>query len=126
MALTFTTTIPGTAGPLQPSSWGLSATPAKFFDVEGESMIIGQRGGRDIMCEHWLHNSYSTAALATAAMKALDALIGKEGTITNTLGQSFTNCVLVEAAQQMGPTNCPPLGYMWIVVLKWRQLKPPE
>lgn len=122
--VTFGSPLAGTSGKLVKGTRVLAMAEARFFSVEGASVITGELGPRDITCEHWLHNSYANRAAVEAAYTIIKKSIGKTKTLSNTIGESFPNCLLVEIAENEGPINSPPLGWMYVLTLKWRQLAP--
>lgn len=125
MAFTFDSlVVPGKTGAVKPGVWSVTATETGYMGVEGVSRIEGARGGRDLTCDHWLCNSYSTAAAADTALKTLEKKILKNATLVDSLGRSFGNCTLLEVHIQTGPVNSPPLAWMYVLQLKWRQLTP--
>lgn len=124
MAFTFgSTTIPGTAGALKKGSRVVAVADANYFTAEGGSRIVGEKQARDITCELWLHSSYSTRALAQTALTTLETELGKTKTLTNSIGEAYQQCNLASITIDEGPVNRPPLGWMFVLTLTWRQLK---
>lgn len=124
MAFQFGSTIPGSSGAIDLGDWDMSIATAEYFNVAGMSMIIGERHGRDLKMKHWLHNAYVSLNAVETAFRGLEALIGKEKKLTDALGREFENCVLLPFKPEVGPIISPPLGWMYVLNLTWRQLKP--
>lgn len=98
----------------------------QFFGVKGEGMIVGERYGRDLMCQAHLVG-YENAANLKAAIQAIRNKQGKlTGTITVTgnLAQTLQSCTFLEvqepepgAMYDASGVN----GWHQQIVLKWRQ-----
>jgi hypothetical protein len=124
MALTFASlAIPGASGAVKPGDWSTQSVETQYMGVEGVSLITGERGGRDLMCNVWLFNSYTLSTLNTA-FRTLQAKILKSGTLVDGLGVTWSDCVLLAVTVRAGPVNSPPVGWMYDLDLKWRQLRP--
>lgn len=124
MPLTFASlVIPGTSGPIKPGDWSFDVIETKYFAVEGVSQTTGERGARDLMCNIWLYNSYNLSTLNTA-FRNLQAKIGKHGTLVDGLAVTWSDCTLMSVSVRTGPVNSPPIGWMYDLDLKWRQLRP--
>lgn len=73
----------------------------KFFGVQGEGNIVGERYGRDLICEVHL-TGYASASALKAAIDTIRAKQGKlTGTITVTgnLAQAVTSATFLEVSE---------------------------
>lgn len=117
-------TLAGSSGKFIKGPLVVGVVETAFFNVPGASVIVGELGPRDITCEHWLHSSYVSRAAVDAAYTIVKKSIGKTKTLTNAIGESFTNCLLESITENEGPVNSPPLGWMYVLTFKFRQLSP--
>lgn len=124
---TFGTPIVGTSGKFKKGPFTVAVAEASYFNVSGASVIVGELGPRDIECEHWLWSGtlpgYTSRAQVDAAYTVVKKAIGKTKTLSNAIGESFPNCLLESITEMEGPVFSPPLGWMYVLAFKWRQLE---
>jgi hypothetical protein len=94
-------TIQGTHTAPQVQPGDLHRRAFQHFGVVGETEIIGDRGGRTIAVEIWLHNDYSYNELQNA-LDDLEHLRGSHGTLevdgrpqVDNVRQTFKSCTLL-------------------------------
>lgn len=111
MALIFGgTSFVGTHGPVITAPSQLQVARTKFWGVNGESEIVGYRGGRSIVSELWLHNNYSTAEQVYNEMQAMDAAVGRnEDLIETGISRIWYACTFM-GFEEMPPGIIPVVG----------------
>lgn len=116
----------GVHGEILPAPFDFPIKRFKAFGVIGESEIQGGLGGRDLLTEIWLHNSYSSAANLESAINSLHSYSGHHGTLTETgtVSRTWKNCTFIGYAQKRGPIYSQKLGWFSIGDLLFRQLSP--
>lgn len=110
------------------AAFDLPIAVGAFFDVEGESHIIGSRQGRNLFCEITLDDYSTTTALETA----VDELQSKVGTLTGTITETisgntrtFPACTFLGFVEQ-GEAFFDGASQKWVQFgrLLWRQRGP--
>ncbi len=116
---------PGVHGELKFANFDTQVLRQQYFGVEGESEIRGYRGGRDIVCESFWFNSYSTAAQLLAAIETInkDAPINGRLVTTGTIARTEENCTFNGIVIKQGPLFSAYHGWWAMVDISWRQLK---
>ena len=125
MALSFRgQSFPGIHGELKFSPWEPQVIRTQYFGVEGQSEIRGSRGGRDIMCESFWANSYSTAAALEAAIESInrDCPINGRLVTSGAIARTEENCTLNGIVIKKGPLYSVAWGWWATVEISWRQL----
>ena len=95
MALTFDNLpVAGTHGPVLTLPPALQTKRTKFFGVKGESEIRGERGGRYIYTDIWLHDEYTSAAELATIIDELDVAVGTHGDldVSGEVPRTYENC----------------------------------
>lgn len=103
MALTFGgTSFVGTHGAVIAAPSQLQLSRTKFWGVNGESEIVGYRGGRSIQAELWIHSSgYTTAEQVFNELQAMDAAIGTNADLVDTgISRIWYSCTFMGFEQQ--------------------------
>lgn len=119
--VTFGSALTGTSAKLQKGQRVLAKSETTYFNVPGASVIVGELGPRDIQCVHWLHNSYGTRDAVKTEFDTQRKLIGKTKTLSNAIGEEYENCLLEAIDETEGPV-LNNLGWMYVLLFRWRQL----
>ena len=112
-------------GTAQEGAWNFPQQRNVAFGVPGSTVLAGARTDRPLSFEIWIYNSYSTEANLKAAVDAVEALTGREATLTVD-SQSYGRC-LFDGLVPRSPRpriNSPNLGWLWIGQARFTQLQP--
>ncbi len=138
MALTFAgIPIRGIHGPVVEGSPSAQTIRAQYWDLSGETEIVGQLGGRDLSCRVLMYGNYTTVTAIKQALRAWQKRVGQHGTLIEVIdGESipFEFCTLdavmpipFGSQEEAGPMedigNTLDGGWWMHVEFKWHQLK---
>lgn len=111
----------GDVMPLEPPQ--LPITVAQFAGVKGESHIVDEPKGRDLVCRYTMDGFVSRAALDDA-INLIHAEAGKQGTIeiSGNLAREIPNCTFLGFVHQEAFIDGSGVnGFVVRGLLRWRQ-----
>lgn len=129
MGLTFDSLdIPGIVLPWAPDPWDLQTQVYTQFGQPGSGELDGGRTGRMLVVPVWVKDGYSNYSSLTSKLNAIEAKIGRTGTLAESSGVSVTypySKLQAMARDKEGPI--PPnshIGWSHHITLTFRQLRP--
>lgn len=112
-------------GQAEEGAWNFPRQQNTSHGVPGATVLTGARTDRPLSFEIWIYNSFASEADLKAAVDAVEAITGREATLTVD-SQSYGRC-LFDGLVPRSPRariNSPNLGWLWIGQARFTQLQP--